>query len=132
MRTSGKVDKAALPWPLTDGDGEDGQLSGTAAWLAEQWGAVLGIRPGGLDADFFELGGGSLAAAQLVSRIRTRAPEFTMADVYDLPRLAKMAEAVEAESARGRRRARRLHQRLAPLRASCSGCRPWSVCRCSC
>ncbi|MFS0733930.1 Pls/PosA family non-ribosomal peptide synthetase [Microbacterium sp. 1P10UB] len=99
VRTSGKVDKAALPWPLTDADGEGSQLSGTAAWLAEQWGAVLGIRPGSPDADFFQLGGGSLAAAQLVSRIRTRAPEFTMADVYDLPRLAKMAEAVEAESA---------------------------------
>ena len=98
VRTSGKVDKAALPWPLTGTDDGDSTLSGTAAWLAEQWVAVLGIRPADDDADFFELGGGSLAAAQLVSRIRTRAPEFTMADVYDLPRLRQMADAVEAES----------------------------------
>ncbi|WP_323740678.1 Pls/PosA family non-ribosomal peptide synthetase [Microcella flavibacter] len=98
VRTSGKVDKAALPWPLTGTDEGDSTLSGTAAWLAEQWVAVLGIRPADDDADFFELGGGSLAAAQLVSRIRTRAPEFTMADVYDLPRLRQMADAVEAES----------------------------------
>ncbi|MFX6506477.1 phosphopantetheine-binding protein, partial [Acinetobacter baumannii] len=41
------------------------------------------------------LGGGSLAAAQLVSRIRARAAEFTMADVYDLPRLRQMAAAIE-------------------------------------
>jgi non-ribosomal peptide synthetase-like protein len=94
LRTSGKVDKAALPWPLTDPDAADSPLSGVAAWLAEQWFAVLGTQPVEEDADFFQLGGGSLAAAQLVSRIRARAPEFTMADVYDLPRLRQMADAV--------------------------------------
>ncbi|GGO64575.1 amino acid adenylation protein [Microbacterium nanhaiense] len=102
VRTSGKVDKAALPWPLPDTGEEASTLSGTAAWLAEQWAAVLGIRPHDEKADFFELGGGSLAAAQLVSRIRARAAEFTMADVYDLPRLGKMAEAIgEEEGASG-------------------------------
>ncbi|WP_156760413.1 Pls/PosA family non-ribosomal peptide synthetase [Microbacterium karelineae] len=94
VRTSGKVDKAALPWPLESAGDEASSLSGTAAWLAEQWAAVLGAHPGDEKADFFALGGGSLAAAQLVSRIRTRAPEFTMADVYDLPRLGQMAAAV--------------------------------------
>ncbi|WP_292828073.1 Pls/PosA family non-ribosomal peptide synthetase [Microbacterium sp.] len=98
VRTSGKVDKASLPWPLTDADAADSTVSGTAAWLAEQWVAVLGIRPVDEDADFFQLGGGSLAAAQLVSRIRARAPEFTMSDVYDLPRLRQMADAVESEA----------------------------------
>ncbi|MFJ2369791.1 Pls/PosA family non-ribosomal peptide synthetase [Microbacterium sp. NPDC087665] len=101
VRTSGKVDKAALPWPLGATDASDSPLSGTAAWLAEQWVAVLGIRPADEKADFFQLGGGSLAAAQLVSRIRVRAPEFTMADVYDLPRLGQMADAVEDESIEG-------------------------------
>ncbi|MDJ1114889.1 amino acid adenylation domain-containing protein [Microbacterium sp. LX3-4] len=95
VRTSGKVDKAALPWPLEDTGAADSTLSGTAAWLAEQWFAVLGSRPDDEDADFFQLGGGSLAAAQLVSRIRAKAPEFTMADVYDLPRLGRMAGAVD-------------------------------------
>lgn len=98
VRTSGKVDKAALPWPLDSGDAGDSSLSGTAAWLAEQWFAVLGIRPDDEDADFFQLGGGSLAAAQLVSRLRTRAPEFTMTDVYDLPRLRQMADALDEDA----------------------------------
>ncbi|OAN35256.1 Pls/PosA family non-ribosomal peptide synthetase [Microbacterium sp. H83] len=98
VRTSGKVDKAALPWPLDSGDAGASSLSGTAAWLAEQWFAVLGVRPDDEDADFFQLGGGSLAAAQLVSRLRTRAPEFTMTDVYDLPRLRQMADAVEEDA----------------------------------
>ncbi|AZS43245.1 Surfactin synthase subunit 1 [Microbacterium oleivorans] len=98
VRTSGKVDKAALPWPIEDTGAGDSHLSGTAAWLAEQWFAVLGARPGDEDADFFQLGGGSLAAAQLVSRIRSRAPEFTMADVYDRPKLRRMADAVDDAS----------------------------------
>ncbi|MGO1802185.1 MAG: Pls/PosA family non-ribosomal peptide synthetase [Microbacteriaceae bacterium] len=57
VRTSGKVDKAALPWPLTDPDAGNSTLSGTAAWLAEQWFAVLGSTPTEEDADFFQLGG---------------------------------------------------------------------------
>ncbi|NKF31098.1 amino acid adenylation protein, partial [Pseudomonas sp. BGM005] len=83
---------------LDSGDTGDSSLSGTSAWLAEQWFAVLGVRPGDEDADFFQLGGGSLAAAQLVSRLRTRAPEFTMTDVYDLPRLRQMADAVDDDA----------------------------------
>ncbi|WP_110590352.1 Pls/PosA family non-ribosomal peptide synthetase [Microbacterium suaedae] len=97
VRTSGKVDKAALPWPLEGAGDEQSTLSGTAAWLAEQWTAVLGAAPSDEKADFFALGGGSLAAAQLVSRIRSRAAEFTMADVYDLPRLGQMAAAIGDE-----------------------------------
>ena len=90
VRTSGKVDKASLPWPLIDTDAAHSNLSGTAAWLAEQWVAVLGIRPADEDADFFQLGGGSLAAAQLVSRIRS-----TRSRVHDDRRLRSSAAAAD-------------------------------------
>jgi non-ribosomal peptide synthetase-like protein len=109
-RTSGKVDRAALPWPLPPsatggGAGQDSTGEGDAPrtaveqWLAEQWEAVLGMPVPGTDVNFFDLGGSSLAAAQLVSRIRTRVPEFAVADVYDVPRLAAMAKAVAATGA---------------------------------
>ena len=62
-----------------------------AAWLAEQWRAVLGAQVDGPDADFFELGGGSLAAAQLVSALRARYPQLTVAELYDHPRLGSLA-----------------------------------------
>lgn len=92
-RTSGKVDRDALPWPLPGeaptGAGSDG-LTGTAAWLAEQWHAVLGVDPGA-DDDFFTLGGSSLAAARLVSLLRARHPRVTVADLYDHPRLGAQA-----------------------------------------
>ena len=93
-RTSGKVDKNALPWPLPGADEVSGDLDGHVAWLAEQWQAVLGLPIGSEDADFFDLGGGSLSAAQLVTRVRSRVPEFTVADVYDHPRLGAMTESI--------------------------------------
>ncbi|MBA8815610.1 non-ribosomal peptide synthetase-like protein [Microbacterium halimionae] len=94
VRTSGKVDRAALPWPLPGIDTPVAGLTPGEAWLAEQWQAVLGVPVPGPKADFFDLGGGSLAAAQLVSRIRQRVPEFAVADIYDVPRLGAMAKAL--------------------------------------
>ena len=94
VRTSGKVDKAALPWPLPVDDTSGADFTPTEAWLAQQWQSVLGLPVPGPRADFFDLGGGSLAAAQLVSLIRTRVPDFSVADIYDLPRLSVMAKAL--------------------------------------
>jgi non-ribosomal peptide synthetase-like protein len=94
VRTSGKVDKAALPWPLPTGDAPNVDLTPAEQWLADQWQAVLGLAVTDRKADFFDLGGGSLAAAQLVSRLRVRVPEFSVADIYDVPRLGVMAKAL--------------------------------------
>ncbi|MFF5654335.1 Pls/PosA family non-ribosomal peptide synthetase [Streptomyces collinus] len=96
-RTSGKVDRNALPWPLRDleTNGPAEQLYGTEAWLAEQWTAVLGIPVTGALDDFFAIGGGSLAAAQLTTRLRTRYPGAAVLDVYQQPVLRKLARRLE-------------------------------------
>ncbi|WP_328390173.1 Pls/PosA family non-ribosomal peptide synthetase [Nocardia sp. NBC_00416] len=95
-RTSGKVDRNALPWPLAGADaGTEHGLTGTAAWLATLWTDVLGAEITGADADFFALGGGSLSAAQLVTALRARYPRVTVADVYDHPRLGALAELLD-------------------------------------
>ncbi|MGV0778692.1 Pls/PosA family non-ribosomal peptide synthetase [Mycolicibacterium elephantis] len=92
-RTSGKVDRDALPWPVPGGDGEKtADLTGTAGWVAELWREVLAAPVTGPDADFFALGGGSLAAAQLVSALRERYPQVTVGDLYDHPRLGSFAD----------------------------------------
>lgn len=102
-RTSGKVDREALPWPLASVEiGEQDELTGMQAWLAERWAESLGLPPEGLDADFFAGGGNSLAAAQLVSRIRERFPDVAVSDVYQYPTLgalAGMLDQLEAEEA---------------------------------
>ena len=91
-RTSGKVDRDALPWP-PPGAAEDEapELGGTMGWVAGLWRDVLGAAVDGAEADFFALGGGSLSAAQLVAALRSRYPELTVAQLYDHPRLGSLA-----------------------------------------
>ncbi|MFC8302062.1 Pls/PosA family non-ribosomal peptide synthetase [Specibacter sp. NPDC057265] len=95
-KISGKVDRKALPWPLEQATDDAGSLAGTlgpdAEWVLEQWQAVLGGAPSSLDSDFFASGGGSLAAAQLVSALRRRYPRITVADVYSRPRIGALLE----------------------------------------
>ncbi len=90
-RTSGKVDRDALPWPPPGATEEhEPDLGGTTGWLAGLWRQVLAAPVDGPDADFFALGGGSLSAAQLVAALRQRYPQVTVADLYDHPRLGSL------------------------------------------
>ncbi|MFJ3912724.1 Pls/PosA family non-ribosomal peptide synthetase [Streptomyces vinaceus] len=96
-RTSGKVDRNALPWPLPELEttGPTEQLYGTEAWLAEQWTETLGVTVSGAADDFFAIGGNSLAAAQLTTRLRTRYPRAAVLDIYQQPVLRKLARRLE-------------------------------------
>jgi non-ribosomal peptide synthetase-like protein len=92
-RTSGKVDRAALPWPPPQAAGTS--LAGTKAWLAARWTEQLGplaIEP---DSDFFVLGGSSLAVAKLISALRRRFPTVAVADVYRCRSLSAMADRLD-------------------------------------
>ncbi|GAA2775580.1 non-ribosomal peptide synthetase [Nonomuraea dietziae] len=93
-RTSGKIDRDALPWPLP------GSQPGAGGWPAEQWTAVLGVAPEGPDSDFFTEGGGSLSAARLVSALRARYPEVTVADLYEHSTLGGLTALLERSSPR--------------------------------
>ncbi|WP_232247429.1 Pls/PosA family non-ribosomal peptide synthetase [Kitasatospora azatica] len=101
-RTSGKVDRNALPWPLElpEATGPVEQLYGTEAWLAEQWSEILGVTVSSAREDFFEIGGGSLAAARLTTLLRTRYPAAAVLDIYQQPVLRKLARHLE-RSAQG-------------------------------
>ncbi len=96
-RTSGKIDRDALPWPLVERGHRPSRpaSTGTAGQLQDIWAEILGAAVGGPEDDFFDLGGGSLAAAQLVSRLRATYPEVTVADVYDHPRIGDLAVALD-------------------------------------
>ncbi len=93
LKTSGKVDRKALPWPLQAvGEGlEAHDLTGTEGWLADTWTDLLGPVPLDGNSDFFALGGASVAAAQLVGVLRTRHAEVSIADVYARPNLGGLA-----------------------------------------
>ncbi|MGW0997460.1 Pls/PosA family non-ribosomal peptide synthetase [Streptomyces sp. NPDC002523] len=97
-RTSGKVDRNALPWPLEGVQAPKAELYGTEAWLAEQWAEVLGASVTSASDDFFAIGGSSLAAAQLTTRLRTRYPSAAVLDIYQQPTLRKLARRLETSA----------------------------------
>ncbi|MEU9043008.1 MULTISPECIES: Pls/PosA family non-ribosomal peptide synthetase [unclassified Kitasatospora] len=101
-RTSGKVDRGALPWPLATTTGTADRpaetLDGTAGWLAGHWERLLGTAPGRAD-DFFALGGSSLTAARLVSDLRTRHGGVSVADLYAHPVLGDLAAYLDSLTA---------------------------------
>ena len=100
-RTSGKIDRDALPWPLPSAGSEPAAetLDGTAGWVQELWLQILGAVVTSTSDDFFALGGGSLTAAQLVSQLRGQFPEVTVADVYENPTVGALAAALDGMAA---------------------------------
>ena len=101
----GKLDRKRLP-QLDLAAGTGGavpSLSGVEAQLAESIRAVLGLAEvGGVDADFFvDLGGDSLAAAELVSRLRDlpATASLTVRDLYELRTVRALAERCQREPA---------------------------------
>ncbi|HYH80302.1 MAG TPA: amino acid adenylation domain-containing protein [Longimicrobium sp.] len=97
LTASGKVDRAALPAPRAGG-GEAGRpLTATEEVLASIWMELLGV-PGVAPGDgFFEVGGNSLLAAQLVGRVRSvLGVELPLRAVFEAPRLAALAARVDA------------------------------------
>ena len=79
----GRPRRAAVAAPRV---GQGGGRAGRApAWIAEIWDDVLGADVTSPRDDFFDFGGGSLTAAQVVSRLRERYPEVAVGDVYAHP-----------------------------------------------
>lgn len=95
-RTSGKVDRDALPWPLPSAEAAHDGWTETQTWIAAIWRDVLAADPERLAADFFDLGGGSLTAAQAVGRIRERHPEVVVGDLYQHPTVGDLAAHLDA------------------------------------
>ena len=115
-RTSGKIDRDALPWPLAgsapEPSGEGAVLTEDEAWLAGLWADTLGTVVTDPAADFFDLGGTSLAVAHLLAAIRRRFAEAGVTDIYDHPRLGAMAAHLTAMEAPEARR----NERVSPVR----------------
>lgn len=92
MKTSGKVDRKALPWPLpSDEDTEQSDLSETEAWLKGLWVDQLGPLPMSAQTNFFEIGGGSVQVARLMANIRTWHATAEIRELYANPTLSEMA-----------------------------------------
>lgn len=94
--SNGKVDRKRLPPPPRPGR-LAAQPTGVEAQLAAIWSEVLNVDVG-LDADFIEIGGDSLAAMRIVSRCRRQLGlTITMPDFFERRTLRRIAGALESE-----------------------------------
>ncbi|MGL6162072.1 amino acid adenylation domain-containing protein [Microbulbifer sp.] len=96
LNSNGKVDRAALPETGDEITGRvaAGPLTADQQLLAEIWREVLGVAEPGADDNFFHLGGHSLSAAQVRSRLRARGLELPLKTFFERPVLACQAEAL--------------------------------------
>ncbi|WP_080427097.1 non-ribosomal peptide synthetase [Burkholderia ubonensis] len=93
---NGKINRAALPLPdaasAPDGAAAEPHTP-TEAALLRIFAEVLGRRPNGVDDNFFEHGGQSLKAIQMVSRIRRELKlNVAVADVFHAPTPRELAK----------------------------------------
>ena len=103
LTPNGKVDRAALPAParLCVAHAGDGPRDALEAAIAELWCEVLGVAAIGIDVNFFDAGGHSLLAAQLVARIRDACDaELPLRVLFDTPTVAGLRAALSAAARR--------------------------------
>jgi len=104
LTIGGKLNRAALPRLNGNAWVREGAAPRNAveARLAQVFRETLGLeRPAATDVDFFDLGGNSLRAAQLVSRLRKddSAAAITVRDVYETRTVAGLAARMAEEAA---------------------------------
>ncbi len=99
LSANGKVDRAALPDPeaAVDAGERAAPRTATEEILAGIWGVVLQRERVGAGDDFFALGGHSLAATSMISRVRRAfGVEVPLRSVFEAPTLADLAGRVDA------------------------------------
>ncbi len=99
LTPNGKVDRNALPAPspLVIGSAKGGTpQTPTQRVIAEIWSDLLHAEGMGIDDDFFDLGGHSLAATALIQRLRSAfGVQVRLATLFDQPTIAGLSEAVD-------------------------------------
>jgi amino acid adenylation domain-containing protein/non-ribosomal peptide synthase protein (TIGR01720 family) len=112
LTTSGKIDRKALPIPVTgEGDHFAPPRDEIENTLVDIWGMVLGKtkRSIGIDDNFFAAGGDSIKAIQIVSRLNSAGYKTDMKTLFQYPsirelapRLTKMEALVDQSPVTGR------------------------------
>jgi amino acid adenylation domain-containing protein len=98
---AGKIDRRALPPPRRVASGAQGLPARDAVerTLADIWSEVLGLDTCGIDQNFFDLGGHSLKATQVVSRIAARlGVDLPLRTIFSQPTIAELADVVRVAS----------------------------------
>ena len=100
----GKVDRKALPSPDAGTANEPERVfvaprTPVEETLAAIWGEVLGVPAVGVQDDFFVLGGHSLSAARILSRVRdSLGANLSLSVIFESPTVEGMAAAVSSSA----------------------------------
>jgi acyl carrier protein len=100
LTPNGKIDRKALPLPSAQQAQSRANFvapeTSTEKELAALWSEILGSDNFGIHDNFFDCGGHSLTATQLVTRIRKNfAVELSLRDFLKYPTIAGLAELIE-------------------------------------
>lgn len=96
LTSNGKLDRAALPSPVPDGQVADEARTVTERVLCGLFAEVLGVATVGVNTGFFDHGGDSILAMQLVSRARRAGLSLSTRDVFARRTVAGLAAVVGA------------------------------------
>jgi amino acid adenylation domain-containing protein len=104
MTPSGKLDRAALPDPANYSVAHSESFvppqSPLEVVIARIWSTVLGRSEIGVHDNFFDLGGHSLMATRVMSRLRSHLQiDLPLAALFEAPTVAGLATAIAARSA---------------------------------
>jgi acyl-CoA synthetase (AMP-forming)/AMP-acid ligase II len=100
LTANGKVDRNALPAPDHEASGATTQhvapRTPTESRIAAIWGEALGIPSPGIHDNFFDVGGHSLKAAEIVTKLRSALEvDVGMRHLFEQPTIAGLAEIVD-------------------------------------
>ncbi len=108
LTSGGKVDRKALPAPeatAKSGLNEGREGSGNETMVATIWSEILGVANIDPTADFFDVGGNSLKATRVITRLRAIVdPDIPIRLLFEHPTIASLAAALaERGATQGRR-----------------------------
>ncbi len=104
LNTTSAIVEAIAAWRLRDGEillvDDEREHTPLELAIADAWGEVLGVARVGLNQNFFELGGDSLLATLIVSRLRQSFPiNLPLHALFDFPTVADLASVILQELA---------------------------------
>ncbi|WP_411055546.1 amino acid adenylation domain-containing protein [Streptomyces sp. E11-3] len=112
LMPNGKLDRAALPEPEFTGAAYRAPRDADEEALCRLYAEALGVERVGIDDDFFALGGHSLVATRLISRVRTElGREIPVSAVFQRSTVAELSRELKTLATPSRPRLRRMTDR---------------------